>query len=421
MLTPYDGMVLTQDTQFTPGVYALPNGIRIAADGITLDGNGALLVGLAKTGRGIEVCRHSRVTLKNLRLQEYEHGIFAEDCQELTIHGCKVSATAEIPANTDFLDVWRTAAQAYGSGILLLGCIGTRVVGNDLQHQMNGLLTYHCRNLVVQKNLANYCSGWGFHLYDTQDSLFEDNCADFCCRWQPRGERHGHMGADAAGFLILYHSSRNTFRRNLARMGGDGFFLGGLTPHFEAVPCNDNLFEENDGSWSPNIAFEATFSAGNIFRKNHANHCNYGFWLGFSSLNVIEENTLIDNARAGIAVENGFGFQVRRNLFQASDHGILLWSKHIPEFLKPVPHNTTSYDWTIEDNTFSSNYKAIRIAANQDHGIRPYPVPAGETPSRYRRPHDHLVRRNRFENNQKDIETVHADRTSLEENTFHGN
>ena len=230
----------------------------------------------------------------------------------------------------------------------------------------------------------------------------------------------GHMGADAAGFLIIHNSSRNIFRRNLARLGGDGFFLAGLSPSFEPVPCNDNLFEENDGSWSPNIAFEATFSAGNIYRNNFANHCNYGFWLGFSSHGVLEDNQMIGNHQAGIAVENGFDFQVRRNLFQDNQHGILLWSKHIPEFLTAVPGNNTSYDWLIEQNEFIHNNHAIYVAANRDHGIRPYRVPDGETPSSWLRPHGHTVRKNRFQDNRVGVEAKYTDQTLLEDNSFEG-
>ena len=40
---PLDGMVVCEDTQFVPGVYHLPTGISIEGDGITLDGDGALL------------------------------------------------------------------------------------------------------------------------------------------------------------------------------------------------------------------------------------------------------------------------------------------------------------------------------------------------------------------------------------------
>jgi len=380
-----------------------------------------MITGVNRTGRGVTVQGHRGVTIKNLLVREYEHGIYANECSALTIAACQVTSTAEVPANTIFLDIWLPCEQAYGSGILLAKTVDARVLDNNLQHNMCGLLSYGCHNLEVRGNNASYCSGFGFHLFDTSDSIYEENCADYCCRWEPRGERRGHMGADSAGFLIIHNSSRNLLRRNLARLGGDGFFLAGLSPHFEPVPCNDNRFEENDGSYSPNIAFEATFSSGNVWVNNYANFCNYGFWLGFSSNGILEDNQITDCRQAGIATEMGFNFQVRRNTFQDNGHGILLWSKHIPEFIGPYPHNDNSYEWTIEQNTFVRNGKGVRIAANQDHGIRPYKVPQGLDPTRFCRPHDHSMQGNTFQDNRVAIEVLYTDRTVQQDNLFEGN
>ena len=416
VLIPTDGMVLTGDTVFQPGTYYLPHGITIASDGITLDGSGALLVGQQRTGQGVNIENCSGVTIKNLCLQEFYHGLHAEHSRELTIANCRITSTAEVQPNTIFLNIWLPADKAYGGGILLREVKDSLILSNDLQHQMSGLLAYGCRHLTVRNNVASYSSGAGFHLHETCDSLFENNYADFCCRYEPRGERSGHMGADAAGFVIVYRSCRNVFRGNFARLGGDGFFLAGLTPEYEPAPCDENLFEENDASYSPNIAFEATFSQGNIYRNNSANRCNYGFWLGFSRETIIENNRIRHNRQAGIAVENGADFKVRSNTFEHNGHGVLLWSKHVPEFAAAVPENETSHDWWIEDNTFRHNDRAIRIAAEQDHGVQPLKdtVPAP-------RPHDHFIRRNRIEDNRIGIELVNADNTLMEDNLLVGN
>jgi parallel beta-helix repeat protein len=418
---PIGPLVIHQDTVLDPGGLLLPEGIVIDGDGITLDGNGGLLVGSNRQGRGLTILNHSGVTIKNLRVRDYYHGLYASNCSNLTISCCQLTSTAEVPANTIFLEIWKPAEEAYGGGIMLVNCRDCLVESNDLQHQMAGLLSYNCDELTVRRNNASFCSGWGFHIFQTSDSLYEDNCADYCCRFEPRGPRTGQMGADAAGFLIIHSSCRNRFIRNLARLGGDGFFLAGLSPYWEGVPCNDNRFEENDGSYSPNIAFEATFSAGNVYTNNFASHCNYGFWLGFSRDGVVEGNQVTENASAGIATENGFNFKVRGNTFEKNDHGILLWSKHIPEFATAVPENDTSRDWYVEENTFLRNNKGFRIAANQDHGVRPYRVPEGEDPQQFRRPHNHVIRRNTFSDNRIAVEALNCDRTSLEENTFDHN
>ncbi len=414
MITPTNGMVITEDTVLEPGVYVLPDGLRVAGSSITLDGSGATLIGQGREGRGIQIENQQDITVKNLRLRDYYHGIYVSRCQEVTITGCQITSTAEVAPNTLFLNIWLEAGEAYGGGILLHDVEGGTIQQNDLQHQMNGLLTYDCRRLVVRENIASYCSGFGIHLSGTSDSLFEENFADYCSRWQPRGGRSGHMGADATGFLLVAGASRNIFRRNYARLGGDGFFVAGLSPRFELRPCSNNLFEENDVSYSPNIGFEATFSANNVYRNNLAHACNYGFWLGFSATNVLQSNTINHCIQAGVAVENGYGFVVQENHFYGNTHGILLWSKHIPQFDSVVPKNNTSYNWKIEGNTFQRHDKAIRIAADQDHGVRPYAPGAP-------RPHNHWIEGNTMSDNRVAIELVGVENNIIRNNTLDKN
>lgn len=419
-VVPTDGMVIREDTAFAPGVYVMPKGISVEG-AVTLDGGGATLIGRDRQGVGVRLEGSSGATVRNLRLRDYYHGIHARDCRNLTLERNQITSTAEVAPNTIFLEIWKTADEAYGGAILLQDCADATVAENDLQHQQNGLLTYGCSKLTVRNNQCNYNSGYGIHLYATSDSLFEENSADYCSRFEPRegGLHYGHMGADATGFLIVNSSCRNTFRRNTARLGGDGFFLAGLSPDGRKVGCNDNLFEENDGSLSPNIAFEATFSSGNIFRGNYADRCNYGFWLGFSWDTTVENNRVIMNRQAGIGVENGHGMTVRGNTFQANGHGILLWTKYVEQFAAQFPESLTSYDWTIEENVFTRNTKAIRIAADQDHGIRNLPEDKSGRPEC--RPRAHILRKNDIQDNRIGIELYKADGTIVEGNLLNRN
>ncbi|MBE3144020.1 MAG: right-handed parallel beta-helix repeat-containing protein [Planctomycetes bacterium] len=179
MIIPTNGMEIDQDVIIKPGVYHLPDGIKITRDNITINGNGALFVGTGKQGNGLLIEGHSDVMVSNLQLQDYYHGIAIKDSQRLVIQGCQVTATAEVPANTIFLDIWLPPEKAYGSGIFLWNVVESKILSNDLQHQMNGLLAYCCDDLVIQNNNASYCSGFGFHLYQTCNSLVENNYADY--------------------------------------------------------------------------------------------------------------------------------------------------------------------------------------------------------------------------------------------------
>jgi parallel beta-helix repeat protein len=342
----------------------------------------------------------------------YYHGISVKESDNLEIVNCKITSTAEIPANTLFLDIWKPASEAYGAAIFLQDVTDANVLDNDLQHQMNGILSYQCKGLKITGNLANYCSGFGFHLYETCDSTFAKNYADYCCRYY-LSESGSHFGADAAGFLIVYRSCNNIFRNNYARLGGDGFFLAGLTPDGMDVGCNHNVFEENDASYSPNNAFEGVFSKGNVYRGNRANHSNYGFWLGFSRDCTITNNQIYGNRQAGIAVENGIHFEVLDNDVQNNTHGILIWTRSY-EFLKNAHDtNATSSDWLIERNKLVQNKKAIRIAANQNHGIRTLPGEGSHV-----LPHHHVIQNNEIRDNVIGVELQRTKDTRLAGNTL---
>ncbi len=427
LVIPSNGLVIRTDTRLEPGVYVVPDGLVIEADGITLDGNGAMLVGEGRQGVGVTVTGRSNVTIRNLRIREFYHGIQARECEALTLVGNHITSTAEVAANTIFLDIWRPADDPYGGAVLLDRVDGAEVRENDFQHQMNGLLTYDCRRLNVRRNNASFNSGFGFHLYNTCDSVFEENWADYCCRYEPRDKGRpvvgagsvGHMGADATGFLAVHRSCRNVFRRNFARLGGDGFFLAGRTPKGEDAGCDDNLFEENDASLSPNIAFEATFSSGNVFRNNWADRCNFGFWLGYSTRNVLEGNRMLFNRQAGIAVEHGIGFVVRNNDFQSNGHGILLWTKFVRDFHESMPGHRTVRDWVIEHNRFYRNGTAIAIRADRDHGIRPVSEEDAGRPEL--RPRDNVIRFNDIQDNRVGIHLACADRTLIEKNKISKN
>src|SRR5881396_191723 len=136
---PVDGMVIREDTLLRDGVYVLPLGLRIEEDGVTLDGGGATLIGAGRQGRGISLEGRRGVTIRNVRLMDYYHGIHARSCDGLILRENRITSTAEIAPNTVFLDIWRGPEDPYGGAILLQECTQSTVEANDLQHQQNGL------------------------------------------------------------------------------------------------------------------------------------------------------------------------------------------------------------------------------------------------------------------------------------------
>jgi parallel beta-helix repeat protein len=423
-VTPVNGMRITASVRLRPGTYFLPDGLTIAADHVTVDGRGVQLIGPTGHGTGVTLRRRAHVSINGLALSHYYVGIAASQCHALTLRNNTVRATATVPSDTIALDIWTPLSRAYSTALLCDHVRDSVIIANDVQHNMNGIGLYDCARMKLQRNYASYAAGFGIQLNGTCDSRCEDNSADFCCRYavakRGRGTaRHGMMGAYAVGFLIVNGANRNLFLRNYARACGDCFFLCAFE-HTPSRRADDNVFEDNDGSNSAGIAFEATFARGTVFRHNRANYSKYGFWLGYSWDSVLEHNFAIGSRLAGIAVENGRHCIARGNDLQAGSHGILLWSDWAhTQYERSGPDAHTSAHWLIERNLLLRNHTGIRIAAEQNQGTEP--LPAGKRSLRKHRPHDHRIAHNTIQNNRIGIELVNCDRTHMRHNTFYHN
>jgi hypothetical protein len=75
--------------------------------------------------------------------------------------------------------------------------------------------------------------------------------------------------------------------------------------------------------------------------------------------------------------------------------------------------NPTSSDWLIERNKLIQNKKAIRIAANQNHGVRPLD---GEKASIL--PNNHVIQKNEIRENNIGIELEQVKDTKTNQNTM---
>lgn len=353
-VTPEDGMYISESIRLQPGVYILPNGIHIDADNVTLDAEGVYLIGKRFQGNAIRADGRSNITIKGGHFSHYEYGIRLNNCRDVTITGVTITHTSELEPYRYFLYLWKRVTEAYGGAILLNSVTGGTIANNDLQHQMNGIMLYNCTNLSVARNNTSFNSGWGIYLSSSSDNLIEDNTADFCNRVYRRPDGTERVEADAAGLVMVHGSCRNKVLRNKFRGGGDGIFIVGYEHPGVINGCNDNLVEDNDCSYSPNNAIEATFNSGNIFRRNIASKSNYGFWMGFSWDNVVEDNTITDNFIAGIAIEHGHRVTINKNTIARNHEGIRLWTRGI-SVLEYWQEHQVSHDFDVTDNTFEDN------------------------------------------------------------------
>jgi parallel beta-helix repeat protein len=404
---PVDGLVITEDTKLAPGVYALSKGLTIGADGVTLDGTGVTLVDTTHQGAGIAAENRSGITVRGLATSGFYHGVRFDHCRDITIEDVRVRDTAEIEGIDTFLYLWLPIEQAYSGAILLHDVQGGVVRNSDLQHQMNGILLYACSDVTVENNNASFNSGWGVYMSASNENTIQDNRLDFCNRVFRRPENGSiRVEADAAGIVMVISSCRNKILRNSCLCGGDGIFVAGCTPDGNRTTCDDNLFEDNDCRLSPNNAIESTFSRGNIFRRNDCSRSNYGFWMGYSWDNVLEDNHIEFNRWVGVAIEHGHGFVIRNNKILSNGEGIRLFTRG-GEVLKQWPGWEVSYDFTIEGNLIENNkigfngYTGAEIVGQdgRDYRIKANTFRDNRTGARFFRVNDTLIEGNTFANN----------------------
>jgi len=397
LLTPSTGPILSS-LRIKPGTYTLTdmNGsgaVQIGADGVTIDFQGSTIQSpSAWTGRfetfngiGISVNGHKNVTIRRARVHGFQYNIKALNCQGLKLEDCELSESRsqrildgqhanQIWLDLRGLDSWRN----YGAGAWLEECIDSSILGLRANQSQNGLILVKSNRCKIVGCDFSYNSGWGIALCRSSDNLICWNHADFVNR--PWG---GGWGGDSSGVVLTTSSHRNTWAFNSFTHGGDGFFLATLNGGFDDQgklhdegPCDGNWVVQNDGSWATANAFESTFSEKNVFYKNICNDSNYGFWLGYSTRNIISGNQIKRSHVDGIAHEQGSKcVYIENDIEDTGETAIHLWGGSDPKFTQSP--STKNYFLANKiknarkgfDLTNSTDYKA------QGNVVRNAPIP----------------------------------------------
>jgi parallel beta-helix repeat protein len=358
-----DGLIIRGNTVLKPGTYTVNDAnadgvIQIAADHVTLDGAGVVIQGMGFQGYAIRMNGHSGLTLRNFTIRGFDYGISIENASNVTIEASDVSGNRK-DTRTGFLDIG--CRGCYGGGILFRNVSSSTVSGNTLTDESTGLEIIGGGGNTVTDNLlsegpegneARQDSCWGLRLDGSTDNLVRGNTADFVDR-----ERYGLSSGDSAGILLVAGADRNQILGNSMTHSGDGFFLGNSC----ARASNDNLVSGNDGSFSPHNAFEATFSSGNVFDHNKADHSDYGFWLGYSHDSRVTGNEIVANASAGIAIEHGHGNEIDHDSVTQNPWGIRLWAADTTCLFVDCGASCPSANYHLHDNTVTANSVGLSI------------------------------------------------------------
>jgi parallel beta-helix repeat protein len=378
------GTQVQGEVQICPGRYRVPDprgqgvivaassGTRIDLTGVTLQSGDTLPERFA--GRGVLASNVDNVTIIGGTIRGYQYGVRIEGGRGHRISGVEVSgsraqrlhSTPERYDERDWLDIFRPDTfEQYGSGIYLRGTDGASVTNVVSRGAQNGIGLFAARASYIADNDVSGNSGWGIHLWRSAQNIIVRNRAHHNVRCE--SERY-RRGCDSAGILLREQSDSNTIAHNDFSRSGDGFFLSGHRPLVK--PSIGNLVIRNDATGAWHNAFESTFSWGNTFIDNRADSSDYGFWLGYSSGNLVRGNTIVGSRTAGIAIEHGSDNTLTANVIIGGPTGIRLFA--------PTAGAEPSRGYAVDDNVLARLERALvlegttraRIRGNLFDGVR---------------------------------------------------
>jgi parallel beta-helix repeat protein len=296
-------IVVTNNFVLAPGTNALR--LIVHASHVTIDGQGSTLQGQGQTndlksmesaGIAILIEGASDVTVKNLRVRGFATGLLLRDCQAVSVSTC------------DFSDNYNNPAHGWGElpprgGIFCERARYCVIRENQANRVWNALRMVDSDDNLVEKNDFSHCSNTAISLWHSSNNRFLENNLSYGIRIdRAAGEVHAR---DSTGVLIETGSDNNYWFRNDVTYGGDGIFIRPLNRWVST----GNVFVENDTSYANNNCVES-WSPGNTFVRNIANHGSYGFWLGGSDHTILIGNEAAYNGLTNgnhNAPEPGFG------------------------------------------------------------------------------------------------------------------
>jgi len=397
------GAVITRSVTVRPGAYHLAStsldsaAIVIRGDDVTVNLTGVALAGAKDddapdrgAGLAILVDGGRNVTIRGARIRGYKVAILARNTTNLRLFDNDLSfnwkprlhSLVEHESLVDWLSYHHNEKDEwlrYGAAVYLRGVRGGEIRGNTVHQGMNGLLMTDTDSLLVWNNDFSFNSGLGVGLYRSSHNRIMHNRVDFNVRGYSEG--FYRRGQDSAGLLFYEQSDSNVVAFNSATHSGDGLFLwaGQHTMDTGEGGANDNVFFQNNFSWAPTNAMEATFSR-NVFIGNTAIGSDYGLWGGYSFSSVVALNKFERN-RIGLAIEHGQDNQIVNNTFIGDSTSISLWANLIEpsDWGYPKHRDTRSRDYVIADNTLKPHRVGLRIRDTRNARIERNAIVADST------------------------------------------
>ena len=264
--------------------------IVVKKSGVTIDGQGAWLIGNAEKsanakqfkGTAVMADGVSDVTLKNVNAKGWETGLLVRNAKNWTVTNCNFSDNFHDP---DF--GWGENGRR--GGIVLDHVQNSTLTGNQANRVWDACVLVDSDDNVLDGNDFSHTSNTCLKLWTSCRNSIRKNVLSHGIRISP-GEVHAR---DSTSVLIESGSNDNQFVSNDCTHGGDGIFVRVLN----GWCSTGNHFESNDCSFANNNGIEC-WAPRNVFVRNKANHCSYGFWLGGSDQTRLIENEASYNGLA---------------------------------------------------------------------------------------------------------------------------
>jgi parallel beta-helix repeat protein len=334
------GDTLTRDTTLDSDLVQCFDGLRIGADGVTLDLNGHTIDGLSAGGEGsdgvgVASNGHSHVTVVNGTVQQFFRGIALLDASGSVVRGITATENEQDAilltgsdsvvernlafANSDDVEVGGAGFTVSGDrnqvsrndaidnieGLVVVGhsvaVEANRAIGNrSLRTAVSVGFWLVGRDFVVRRNLAQANGMCGYRLegarFQFMDNVSSDNFGE-AVGFQPNGQE-----------ICLFDLDDSRLERNSASNSVSGLHMGCSGIYMDR--SDGNVIEKNDASHNDfngngsGICLDR--SNGNLATKNRAsNNGDAGIRIrGDSSGNVLEKNFADMNGDDGLDTDS---------------------------------------------------------------------------------------------------------------------
>ncbi|MEM3703338.1 MAG: CARDB domain-containing protein [Candidatus Bathyarchaeia archaeon] len=285
-IDPPDAPLITYDNvtyTLTGNIASSADGIIVERDNIVIDGVSYALNGTgASPYKGIILSERSNVTVRNLSIRNFWHGIWLKNSHLITISGNNIADiywSAIIVFYSSNVCIWRNNITRSGStGIYLISSSENNILKNNITKGGYGILLQDSSNNKITDNLLHNNSPWGIFLAgdSRSNNVISNNVTAIQYGIEVRGSKNfvrgnfvknnmwGIIIASSYSNIVANHittndygiwlcSSNNSIIENNITNNGYGIYIFSVYPSNNNMICHNN-FENNtkqvyDFSW----------------------------------------------------------------------------------------------------------------------------------------------------------------------------